>query len=316
MVMGSIERVMEEVDDEELEDGPPPGFNCIPTTPPALSLDACMEAEENAMEEENPPLGNYSRCTPEPPTPPRTPLITTVSSDINQNSNRDDIEDDDDGPPPGWNLIPPQHCSSSKISPSSPLSTIPADVEMDSRRNDTRNESNILPCRPEPALGQNSSSSTSLSKPPVSADTSETGSRQGGHKFVKTNGHQSRWQTVSPSQKSASTQLAPSAHITTLESDKGQLVCGICRQLLSYPRGAKYVKCAKCQEVNFVLEEHEVGQVKCGGCLVLLMYPYGSLAVRCSTCCFVTSIGNHNRRPPLSEQQARAHRRPRAAGVR
>ncbi|XP_043688251.1 protein LOL2 isoform X2 [Telopea speciosissima] len=83
----------------------------------------------------------------------------------------------------------------------------------------------------------------------------------------------------------------------------GQMVCGSCRRLLSYPLGARYIKCSSCQTVNLVLEEHQVGQVKCGNCSVLLMYPYGAPAVRCSSCNFVTEIGVHNQRPPLSVQQ-------------
>ncbi|KAG9157822.1 hypothetical protein Leryth_000010 [Lithospermum erythrorhizon] len=311
-VQPTVQKVLQTVvqddddDDDDEVKGPPPGFS----TPPALSL------EENDMDEENPPGGLYSRCTPELSTPPKTPLATSISSDVKENSNRDDIEEEDDGPPPGWHLIPPQQCQPPKVSTSSPLSAISADVEMDSRMKDTRNESSILPCRSEPAIGQNLSSSASLPKAPQSADTFETGFHQGGHNFAENNGHQSKRQTVSPSQKPTSMQVSPSACITPSESEMGQLVCGTCRQLLSYPRGAKYVKCAKCQEVNLVLEEHEVGQVKCGGCLVLLMYRYGSPAVRCSSCRFVTSIGAHNRRPPLSEQQAQAHCRPRAARIR
>ncbi|KAK7252157.1 hypothetical protein RIF29_35917 [Crotalaria pallida] len=82
----------------------------------------------------------------------------------------------------------------------------------------------------------------------------------------------------------------------------GQLVCGSCRRLLAHPGGAKRVICACCGTDNLVLEPHQVGQVKCGGCAVLLMYPYGAPRVRCCSCRFETEIGDHNRRPPLSEQ--------------
>ncbi|CAJ1936470.1 unnamed protein product [Sphenostylis stenocarpa] len=47
----------------------------------------------------------------------------------------------------------------------------------------------------------------------------------------------------------------------------GQMVCGSCHRLLSYPRGAKYVKCSCCQTVNIVLE----------GCLSLICIPTISL---------------------------------------
>ncbi|XP_019422734.1 PREDICTED: protein LOL2 isoform X2 [Lupinus angustifolius] len=85
-------------------------------------------------------------------------------------------------------------------------------------------------------------------------------------------------------------------------SDMGQLVCGSCRRLLAYPGGFKHVTCACCGTENLVLQPHQVGQVKCGGCAVLLMYPYGAPRVRCCSCRFETEIGDHNKRPPLSEQ--------------
>ncbi|XP_010912488.1 protein LOL5 [Elaeis guineensis] len=85
--------------------------------------------------------------------------------------------------------------------------------------------------------------------------------------------------------------------------EMGQMVCGSCRELLSYPRSAVYVQCPCCKTVNFVLEAHQVGNVKCGKCCMLLMYPYGAPSVRCSSCSFVTAIGAHNIRPPVSVQQ-------------
>nr|CAD1827288.1 unnamed protein product [Ananas comosus var. bracteatus] len=94
--------------------------------------------------------------------------------------------------------------------------------------------------------------------------------------------------------------------------EMGQMVCGSCRELVSYPKGAVHVQCACCRAVNFVLEgsiinvshsevassssspssaAHQVGNVKCGKCSLLLMYPYGAPAVRCSSCYHVTEIG-------------------------
>ncbi|CAL9015475.1 unnamed protein product [Prunus brigantina] len=86
-------------------------------------------------------------------------------------------------------------------------------------------------------------------------------------------------------------------------SEIAQMVCGSCRRLLKYSRGARHVQCSCCQTVNFVLEADQVGQVKCGSCAVLLMYQYGASSVRCSSCQFVTEIGEHNKRPPWSVQQ-------------
>ena len=34
----------------------------------------------------------------------------------------------------------------------------------------------------------------------------------------------------------------------------GQMVCGSCRELLAYPRGAVHVQCAGCRTINLVLE--------------------------------------------------------------
>ncbi|XP_022140183.1 protein LOL2 [Momordica charantia] len=91
-----------------------------------------------------------------------------------------------------------------------------------------------------------------------------------------------------------------------LSSDMAQMVCGSCRRLLKYLKGARYVRCSCCSTVNYVLEAQEVGQVKCGSCALLLMYPYGASSVRCSSCTNVTEIGVHNRRPPWSVQQGQA----------
>ena len=38
------------------------------------------------------------------------------------------------------------------------------------------------------------------------------------------------------------------------DAESGQMVCGSCRRLLSYPRGSKYVQCSGCETVNYVLE--------------------------------------------------------------
>ncbi|KAF5195488.1 Lol2 [Thalictrum thalictroides] len=84
---------------------------------------------------------------------------------------------------------------------------------------------------------------------------------------------------------------------TSTTPEFGQLICGVCRSLLSYPNGAIHVKCASCRTVNHVLQAHQVGLVKCGSCFVLLMYKFGSPSVKCSCCRFVTEIGVDNKRP-------------------
>ncbi|WVZ69718.1 hypothetical protein U9M48_018461, partial [Paspalum notatum var. saurae] len=100
-----------------------------------------------------------------------------------------------------------------------------------------------------------------------------------------------------------SEQLPPPPPLT-LKLEIGQMVCGCCRQLLAYPRGAAHVQCRVCWTINLVLEEHQVGKVYCGQCETLLMYPFGAPAVKCSNCLFVTEIGERNVRPRVSMEQS------------
>ncbi|KAL8103756.1 uncharacterized protein LOC141677253 isoform X2 [Apium graveolens] len=115
-------------------------------------------------------------------------------------------------------------------------------------------------------------------------------------------------QVQSPMPTKTPLSTAPRTTQSGSHLEMGQMVCGSCHRLLSYARGAKYVKCSCCQTVNLVLEAHQVGQVKCGGCEVLLMYQFGAKAVQCAPCRHVTEIVAQNRRPPLSVQQARGRR--------
>ncbi|KAG0448374.1 hypothetical protein HPP92_027869 [Vanilla planifolia] len=85
--------------------------------------------------------------------------------------------------------------------------------------------------------------------------------------------------------------------------EMGQMVCGSCNELLSYPRGSKHIQCACCQTINFVLEAHQVGLANCGNCCLLLMYPYGAKSIRCSSCHSVTEMLPHSIRPPVSVLQ-------------
>nr|Q704V3.1 RecName: Full=Protein LOL5; AltName: Full=OsLOL2; AltName: Full=Protein LSD ONE LIKE 5; Short=OsLOL5; AltName: Full=Putative zinc finger LOL5 [Oryza sativa Japonica Group]CAF05903.1 zinc finger protein [Oryza sativa Japonica Group] len=97
--------------------------------------------------------------------------------------------------------------------------------------------------------------------------------------------------------------LVPPPPSPYLNKEVGQMVCGSCRILLAYFRGAGYVHCTCCQTMNYVLEAHEVGKVHCGHCATLLMYPFGAPAVKCSLCLFVTEIGERNVRRRLSIEQ-------------
>ncbi|XP_078169073.1 uncharacterized protein LOC144563470 [Carex rostrata] len=90
-------------------------------------------------------------------------------------------------------------------------------------------------------------------------------------------------------------------------SGMGQMVCGSCHELIYYPRGALHVLCTCCQIINLVLEACQVGNITCGQCSMLLMYPFGAPSVRCSCCRYVTEIGAHNMRPPLTIQQGEGY---------
>ncbi|KAL0363694.1 UNVERIFIED_CONTAM: protein LSD1 [Sesamum calycinum] len=66
---------------------------------------------------------------------------------------------------------------------------------------------------------------------------------------------------------------------------QNQLVCGGCRTVLLYPRGASNVCCAICNVVTPVPPAGmEMAQLICGGCRTLLMHAQGAASVRCSCC--------------------------------
>nr|XP_043625351.1 protein LSD1-like isoform X1 [Erigeron canadensis]XP_043625353.1 protein LSD1-like isoform X1 [Erigeron canadensis] len=78
-----------------------------------------------------------------------------------------------------------------------------------------------------------------------------------------------------------------------------QLICGGCRTLLMYPRGATNVRCSCCHMVNLVPGgSNQVAQVNCGNCRIRLMYPYGAPSVRCAVCHYITNVNMNNGRIP------------------
>ena len=70
------------------------------------------------------------------------------------------------------------------------------------------------------------------------------------------------------------------------------LVCGGCRTLLSYARGASSVQCSECSTVNLAIQAHQIAHVTCGGCNVTLMYAQGAASVSCAQCHYVTNVAN------------------------
>lgn len=235
------------------------------------------EEEEDEEDDDGPPPGFHCIATQ------IEENSVKIEKDVEINENEDHEDEDFDGPPPGWSSIPP-----ATFQP-----VHPSDVEMSDKQKEDENEEGPPPGWLSAPLASQSSE----------AVLPETGSHEDRTKCTD-EGSQPGQKSVPPLKLLPPTppQLPPAV---SSPSEKGQMVCGSCRLLLAYPRGVKYVQCSSCQTVNLVLEDHQVGQVRCGGCEVLLMFPYGAPSVRCCSCHFVTEIGAHNRRPPLSVQQAR-----------
>ncbi|GFP97457.1 protein lsd1 [Phtheirospermum japonicum] len=81
--------------------------------------------------------------------------------------------------------------------------------------------------------------------------------------------------------------------------EMAQLICGGCRTLLMYTRGATSVRCSCCHTVNLVpdstfllscLLAPNVAHINCGNCHTTLMYPYGAPSVKCAVCQYITNV--------------------------
>ncbi|XP_022848129.1 basic salivary proline-rich protein 3-like isoform X18 [Olea europaea var. sylvestris] len=294
-------------DFEDDEDSPPPGweFNtlsrALPSKPPSNTADLEMGGKQDSILDGGdcpPPGWEYGTLSQALPAKPQS-----NTADIKMRGKQDGFEDDGDGPPPGWEF----HALSQALPSQPPLNK--ADKKMDS--NELHEDEDDGP----PPGWETTFPHQVLPpyEPPMQPSLAVSSGREmGSKKEIKNDveGHPSGSRPESvPEQLSPPIpppQLLPSS---APPAEKAQLVCGTCRKLLLYPRGAKWVQCPGCQEVNLVLEAYQIGQVNCGGCAVLLMYQHGAPAVQCSSCHFVTQIGAHNRRPPLSVQQAQRRRR-------
>ncbi|XP_022036010.1 bromodomain-containing protein 4 isoform X2 [Helianthus annuus] len=324
-VAPSVEEQEQEHDSED--DGPPPGWDSKCQHEPKLQevpqSDTKMEdvlqdahneegqptpevpsdiiADPEDSDDEGPPPGWDSKCQPEPES---QKTLQSDSSDIKTNHVQQDAQNEndpqsqsqprsspapelvpsveeqdseDDGPPPGWNSKCPVEPNLQTAGPTTPPS--------DFKTEEDKEQSHVHSSLPSPIV------------------QSGTGHEPNNVKTIEEipqppSRHQSIHHTAEIT--------VPKRPTTMNNHEMGQMVCGSCRHLLSYPRGARYVECACCLVENYVLEEHEVGQVVCGSCNVLLMYPYGAPKVRCATCRAETEIGDQNRRPPLSEHKRRA----------
>ncbi|XP_019169280.1 PREDICTED: uncharacterized protein LOC109165108 isoform X2 [Ipomoea nil] len=302
--------VEDEDEDDDDDDGPPPGFAepHQPETPPLSAtshsdtqrlrnqglsdVEIGKKQNETKYEEDRPPLGSQS-------TSPKQPHQSMTSSELVSDTQMRSIEEDDDGPPPGWQWNPQQQPLPESIPPpglqSAPSSSIQTGIIQEDDDGPPPGWQLISSQQRQPQT------IPSLLPQSVAPSDIEMATKQ---------------QSIKNEEKKLRTDRGPSQRIISrlppaalqISSEVGQLVCGTCRQLLSYPRGSKWVQCSACQTVNLALEGHQIGQVKCGGCTVLLMYPYGAPSVKCSSCHFVTRIGAHNRRPHLAAQQARRQR--------
>ncbi|KAK9056302.1 hypothetical protein SSX86_027392 [Deinandra increscens subsp. villosa] len=286
------------VDREDSEDeGPPPGWDsnsmCQPEpefqkTPQSDSSDIKMnyvhqdEGNENGLESQ---LQSQPRSSPAP---------EIVPSDINVEEQ--DLEDD--GPPPGWNPKCQLEPNLQMACPTTP----PPDFKIEEDK-EVALDKEGSPTGGGSTPQHQTHVHSSLPLPVVQSGNAGTGYESNNARIIEENPQQvSRQQSIYPIKPQIS---MPKPPMTMNNPEMGQMVCGSCRHLLSYPRGAQYVECACCLEENYVLEEHEVGQVVCGGCKVLLMYPHGAPKVRCANCRTETEIGDQNRRPPLHEHKRR-----------
>ncbi|GER48181.1 LSD1 zinc finger family protein [Striga asiatica] len=324
------------VDDDD--DGPPPGFQCIISRQPPPQSQPAEEInkEEDEGEDEGPPPG-FEPVAPNSSSPPPSSSDTEGK---NKEDETDDGEDDegpppgwefgalvnalakptsdtttdiktesneelDEGPPPGWEIMMPRQLPRQMPPPCTPplqssssLSPNITGIEIAGKQETMRNYDEV-----PPSVSQSKPTSGHYLLPTPPSSEVPIGNKIY-NKKVRIKRPTSGNHLSSPLQQPRPNSRPLSQPVQPSSSGKAQLVCGTCRTLCLYPRGANWVKCPGCQEVNFVLEAHEVGQVKCGSCEVLLMYLHGAPAVQCTSCHFVTEIEAHNARPPLSVQQA------------
>ncbi|XP_024528460.1 protein LSD1 isoform X1 [Selaginella moellendorffii] len=81
--------------------------------------------------------------------------------------------------------------------------------------------------------------------------------------------------------------------------EMAQLVCGGCRTLLLYIRGATSVQCSCCHTVNVAMDANQIAHVNCGGCSTTLVYAFGAQSVKCALCQYITPITMSNVRFPF-----------------
>lgn len=86
-------------------------------------------------------------------------------------------------------------------------------------------------------------------------------------------------------------------------TEMAQLICGGCRTLLMYTRGATSVRCSCCHTVNLAPASNQLAHVNCGNCRTMLMYPFGAPSVKCAVCHYITNVNIGNGRVPIPANQ-------------
>ncbi|CAA2950190.1 Hypothetical predicted protein [Olea europaea subsp. europaea] len=85
--------------------------------------------------------------------------------------------------------------------------------------------------------------------------------------------------------------------------EMAQLICRGCRTLLMHTRGATSVRCSCCRTVNLVPASNHVAHVNCGNCRTMLMYPAGAPSVKCAVCQYITAVNMGESRIPIPVQR-------------
>ncbi|CAN4084057.1 unnamed protein product [Withania somnifera] len=289
---------------DDADEGPPPGWSSISQQNNQQTPDVEMGSKEHELEddEDGPPPG-WDTVIPQKKLSSSPPTIAAVTCDIEMEK-KEAVEDEDNGRQLGLQLTPKLPLLETSTPPSGTHGASLKDIEME-KKEVVEDEDNSPPpgWQLTPQLPPLQTSTPPSGTQGVPLAEMEIGSKQEGTKNEELRPQLEKQPFSDSRHMKPIVPQSSSRAAATVSAKMGQMVCGSCRQLLSYPQGAKLVKCSCCQTVNLVLEAHDVGQVKCGGCAVLLMYPYGAPSVRCSSCRYVTKIGAHNRRPPQSMQQ-------------
>ncbi|EES14490.1 hypothetical protein BDA96_07G030200 [Sorghum bicolor] len=66
--------------------------------------------------------------------------------------------------------------------------------------------------------------------------------------------------------------------------EMSELVCGGCFTMLVHSRSATNIRCPHCSRLNSTRSGNQMGHLSCGQCRTTLAYPPGATTVGCPTC--------------------------------